>query len=179
MLKSWQAGAQQAAPLPWLCVDAGTACRAPTETAAMLKSWQAGAQQAVPLPWLRVEAGVACRAPTETSAMLKSWQAGAQQAAPLPWLRVEAGTACRAPAGAAAMLRSWRAGARPACGRRALRSRTAGSQDESRCGAIHKQRPYLAVRADRDLLGFILLGGTWGGAGRGRRLRIWRSGGRG
>jgi len=24
----------------------------------------------------------------------------------------------------------------------ALRSRTAGSQDESRCGAIHKQRPY-------------------------------------
>src|SRR5271170_2319337 len=116
---------------------------------------------------------------TGTAVMLKSWQAGAHQAAPLPWLRVEAGTACRGPAGTAGMWKSWRAGARPACGRQALRSRTAGSQDESRCGAIHKQRPYFAVRADTYLLGFILLVGTWGGAGRGRRLRIWRSGGPG
>jgi hypothetical protein len=30
----------------------------------------------------------------------------------------------------------------------ALRSRIAGSQDESRCGAIHKQRPYHGSRVD-------------------------------
>src|SRR5271168_5150928 len=32
----------------------------------------------------------------------------------------------------------------------ALRSRTAGAQDESRCGAIHKQRPYRVCLESRD-----------------------------
>src|SRR5271154_6459438 len=40
------------------------------------------------------------------------------------------------------MLTPWQAGARPACGRQALRPGAAGSQDESPCRAIHKQRPY-------------------------------------
>ena len=44
--------------------------------------------------------------------------------------------------GAAEILTPGQVGAQPDCGRQALRTGTAGSQDESPGGAIHKQRPY-------------------------------------
>jgi hypothetical protein len=58
---------------------------------------------------------------------------------PQPPVRRERGHGPPATLGNADILASWGA---------ALRSRAAGSQDESRCSAIHKQRPYRGSRVD-------------------------------